>query len=103
MIEVELQIPEGVEAEAVSGVVEQVCASHNLTRVLKGTLVSYPGSVHWHFKRDREKGTLEITWWAREHRLWFKVTNGRASPWIDEHLPQLKEQIEKSLRSYRLK
>jgi hypothetical protein len=69
MIEVELPIPDSVETEAVIRIVEQVCASHDLTCTLKGTLVSYRGSVHWHFKRGRQTGTLEVTWWESKHRL----------------------------------
>ena len=95
MIEVELQIPDSVEPEAVLRIVEQVCASHELTCRLKGTLVSYPGSIHWHFKQGKQRGTLEITWWESENRLWFKVASGRTSEWILKSIPQLKEQIEK--------
>jgi hypothetical protein len=97
MIEVELQIPDSVEPEAVLRIVEQICASNELTCSLKGTLVSYPGSIHWHFKQGKQRGTLEITWWESEHRLWFKVASGRTSEWILKSIPQLKEQIEKLL------
>ena len=79
MLEVELQIPDSAESEAVLRIVEQVCASNELTCSLKGTLVSYPGSIHWHFKQGKQKGTLEITWWESEQRLWFKVASGRTS------------------------
>ena len=79
MLEVELQIPDSTESEAVLRIVEQVCASNELTCSLKGTLVSYPGSIHWHFKQGKQKGTLEITWWESEQRLWFKVASGRTS------------------------
>ena len=97
MIEVELQISDRVEPEIVLRVVEQVCASNELTCSLKGTLASYPGSVHWHFKQDKQRGILEITWWECEHRLWFKVTSGRTSEWIMQRIPRLKEQIENLL------
>ena len=97
MVEVELQIPDSVPSEAVIGIVEQVCASHGLTTTRKGTLMSYPQSVHWHYKSGKQKGTLEITWWERQHRLWFKVAEGRVDEWMDQKLPPLKEQIEKSL------
>ena len=97
MIEVELQIPDQVKSEAVVRVVEQVCASHDLNCSLKGTLVSYPGSLHWHVKQGKHRGTLEITWWESGPRLWFKVADGRTAAWIDESLPRLKEEIEKSL------
>jgi hypothetical protein len=97
MIEVELQIPGGIETESVIRIIEQVCASNELTCRLNGTLVSYPGSIHWHFKRGKQKGTVEITWWEGGHRLWFKVADRRAGAWIFKSIPQLKEQIEKLL------
>jgi len=61
------------------------------------TFTDYPGCVHWHFKPDKQKGMLEITWWESENRLWFKVAKGRMGEWIDKVLPRLKEQIESSL------
>ena len=97
MFEVELQSSDRIEPEIVFRVVEQVCASNELTCSLKGTLTSYPGSVHWHFKQDKQSGILEITWWEREHRLWFKVASGRTSEWIIKIIPRLKEQIENLL------
>jgi hypothetical protein len=97
MLEVELQIPKGIESRTVTGSVEEVCASNELTCALKGTLASYPGSIHWHFKQGKQRGTLEITWWESEHRLWFKVASGRTREWILKSIPQLKEQIEKLL------
>jgi hypothetical protein len=97
MIEVELQVPADANSDSVVRVVKQVCDTHGLTQVLKGTLTSYPGCIHWHFKKDKEKGTLEITWWEVENRLWFKVAKGRTGDWIDEALPKLKKEIEVSL------
>src|SRR4030095_7454854 len=97
MIEVELQISDSVDAQAVTRIVEQVCASQGLTATLKGTLVGYPGSIHWHFKLGKQKGVLEITSWESQHRLWFKVASGRTSEWIIQNIPQLKDRIEKLL------
>ena len=97
MIEVELLVPADARSEVVIKVVEQVCTANGLTCALKGTLASYPGCVHWHYKKDRQKGTLEITWWEVENRLWFKVAKGRTGEWIDEALEKLKKEIEVSL------
>ena len=97
MIEVDLQIPDSLETEAVIRIVEQVCASNYLTCSRKGTLVSYPGSIHWHFKRNGDKGTLEITWWEVKNRLWFKVAKGRTGDWMAEKIATLKKKIEDSL------
>jgi hypothetical protein len=94
MIEFELQIPDSVDPEAVRRIVEQVCASNELTCSLRGALVSYPGSIHWHFKRDQQRGTLEITWRESGHRFWCKVAHGRMGEWIFKGVPRLKEPIE---------
>ena len=99
MIEVELQIPGRVNTNTLVQVVEQVCLAHGLTQTLRGTLARYPGCVHWHFKKGRQKGILEITWWESENRLWFKVAGNRTGDWIEESTPFLKEEIEKSLDS----
>src|ERR1700752_5223048 len=97
MIEVELQVPADAKSDSVVQVVEGGCNEKSLTCELKGTLARYPGCIHWHFKKDREKGTLEITWWEIENRLWFKVAKGRTADWINESMAELKKQIEISL------
>ena len=97
MFEIEFQIPDGVNKDALIRYVEEICTANNLTCTLKGTVKKYPGSIHWHFKKDKQNGILEITWWETEHRLWFKVADNRVSKWIDESIPKLKEEIEKCL------
>jgi hypothetical protein len=97
MIEVELQVPDSTDTEAVRRAIEEICASHALTCTSKGTLLRYPASVHWHFKQVKQTGTLEITWWENQRRLWFKVARNGENKWIDESIPLLKEQIENAL------
>src|SRR4030095_7866814 len=75
MIELNIEIPKDVNAVVLIDTVERVCLAHHLNCTLKGTLVRYQGSVHWHFKKDKLKGTLEITWWESKNRLWFKVAD----------------------------
>ena len=55
MIEMELQIPADATNDSVVKVVEQVCSANGLTQALKGTLASYPGCVHWHFKKVKKR------------------------------------------------
>jgi hypothetical protein len=95
---VNIEIPENMNTAVLVEAVERVCLAHNLNCTLKGTLVSYPGSLHWHFKKGNQKGTLEITWWESKNRLWFKVADGRTGKWIEESMPQLKEEIQIVLR-----
>jgi hypothetical protein len=97
MIEVEIQIPAAIQSDTIISKVEQVCARNDLTLTLEGTLAKYSGCVHWHFKKHKHPGTLEITWWEKEGRLWFKVGDHRKGTWIEEVLPTLKRQIEQAL------
>ena len=97
MFELEVSLPQQTDLTRVPATVEAVCAAEGLRRALKATLAKYPGSVHWHYRRDRERGTLEITLWPEQSRLWFKVSRGRAGVWIEELLPRLSEALAAAL------
>jgi hypothetical protein len=97
MIEIEIRIPPKIKPAILIKAVEQSCNDHDLTCTLKGTLTKYPDCIHWHFRKDKQRGTLEITWWEKEHRLWFKVADHRTGAWIDELLPILKKKMEYAL------
>jgi hypothetical protein len=97
MIELEIQLPQAPRSLSMADIVEQVCITAGLQLSLKGTLAQYPGSVHWHFKQGGQRGTLELTWWEKENRLWFKVAAGRSAAWIDaELLADLSKQIQQA-------
>jgi hypothetical protein len=40
--------------------------------------------MHWHYKRGRQRGTLEITLWPLGRRAWFAVHANRGAAWIDD-------------------
>ena len=94
MIEIEVHLPAGGAGMAVPVAVEQAAAREGLIAALRGTLGTYPGCVHWHFKRAGEKGTLEVTWWPKTQRLWFKVADGREGPWLRGAMERLRTQLE---------
>lgn len=94
MLEVDVNIPSHLKAESIPKIVEQACARFGLDRCSRGTLAKYPGCVHWHYKKGRQRGTLEITWWSRAARLWIKVAAGRSADWITESIPHLKRALE---------
>jgi hypothetical protein len=73
--------------ESIIGAIEAACRRAGLTMATKGTLHTYPGSVHWHFKKGANLGTLEATYVPRDGRAWFSVQGGREAPWIDQVLP----------------
>jgi hypothetical protein len=97
MIEVEVPLPSGRPSLPVVDLIERVCTTAGMHLSLKGTLAGYPGSVHWHFKKGKQRGTLELTWWEQENRLWFKVAAGRRGDWIDaELLADLSKRIQQA-------
>jgi hypothetical protein len=86
----------GVDGAEVPELVERLCAAQGLTRTLLGTLKSYPGSMHWHFARPRQRGTLEVTWIAASGRLWLSMQSGRSANWIGPAMAQLKVELERA-------
>ena len=97
MIELAVPVPAGAELAHIEQTIENTCAGAGLRRALKNTLASYPGSVHWHYGRAPARGTLELTWWPAQRRLWFKVSAGRAQPWLTRLLPHLQQSLATAL------
>lgn len=94
MIEIDVRVPASLAAADVPARVEEACAAEALIMAMRGTLATYPGCDHWHYKKPGEKGTLEITHWGKTNRLWFKVTNDREGPWIGPAMQRLKRALE---------
>jgi hypothetical protein len=66
---------------------------------MKGSLAKYPDSIHWRYRKQDQKGTLELTLYIRKRRIWAKIQDGRKAPWINATLPSLRKAIEEQLRS----
>ena len=97
MTEIEVRVSEKAKMAAAEGIIEGACANAQLTCVMKGQTRTHPGAVHWHFKKGKEPGTLEISWWPRERRCWFTMQDGRKGDWSDAMAAKLKPQIEKAM------
>jgi hypothetical protein len=80
--------------ERLDQIIETVSRAHGLSVTMKATLAKYPGSIHWHFKKGRDRGTLEVTLWPREHRLWFSMQDGRRAEWVTETAQRIKAELE---------
>jgi hypothetical protein len=80
--------------ESLDQIIESLCRAHGLSITMKATLSKYPGSIHWHLKRGRERGTLEVTLCPREYRLWFSMQDGRRAEWVMESARRIKEELE---------
>ncbi len=97
MIEIEVIVPVQADLAQAEQLIEQCCAAEGLLISLKGSLASYPGCIHWHYKQGTQRGTLEITLWPKAGRIWFSVHSGRTAAWIEEAVARLKETLEKNL------
>lgn len=69
-------------------------ARHGLSISMKGTLKKFPGSIHWHLKKGRERGTLEITLLHAERRLWFSMHENRSAEWVMKMAHEFKRKLE---------
>ena len=98
MREVEFQIPPFAPLTDIVATIESACTAEGLQFGMKGTLASYQGSTHWHFKRPRERGTLEITYFPRDGRIWAQIQDGRRAEWIDPCLAKIKSAVERKLK-----
>jgi hypothetical protein len=96
--EILIHVPECIAPDKIGLIVDKAIIEFDLNVTLRGALKSYPRSTHWHIKRDRARGTFEITWWPQRRKLWIKIQAGRTAPWIDEIAPQFKLKIESHLR-----
>ncbi len=97
MIEIEVEVPKQSELRSIAEIVERACLAEGLTLTLKGTLKKYPHSLHWHFKQGKSRGTLEVTWWEEQQRLWFKLAAGRMGQWTVPAADRLKARIQQTL------
>lgn len=98
MQEVEFTIPPNCDLTNAERLIEGACSALGLNRAMKGSLASYAGCIHWHYRNQKEKGTLELTLFARGRRIWAQVQSGRKAPWIEIALPNVQRDIELELQ-----
>jgi hypothetical protein len=97
MQEFEFQLPSSARLSGLDFLVESICTEEGLKVGMKSTLASFPGSIHWHFKKRGERGTLEITFYPPTRRLWASIQAGRRADWIEPCLDKIKTEIENRL------
>lgn len=98
MKEIEFRTPRNCDLTKAEQLIESVCKELGLRQVMKGSLAKYPGCSHWHYKKNEQSGTLELTLFIPGRRIWAKVQAGRQAPWIDLELPRVRSGIESALR-----
>jgi len=78
--------------------IETAAGTAGLTATVRGSLNAYPGSIHWHFQREAERGTLEVTLWPARERLWFSIHGNRDGAWMPDAIEVMRRQIQTSCR-----
>ncbi len=99
MVEAEVRISEGVDLYGTEELVERCCTAEGLHLVRKGTLARYRGSVHWHFQRGTEPGTLEVTLQPSVGRLWLSVRPSRSGSWTADTVSRLQVRLTQALQA----
>ena len=90
MREIEVPLSPGASLPTVRRV-ESAAREVGLVVTLKTTLAKHPGCVHWHLKRDGERGVLEMTVWPEARRAWLSVQDGRRAEWIEDAAARLRD------------
>jgi hypothetical protein len=89
----EIDLPAGVTLAAAAQAIEDAVTALELRVTSRGTLAQYPGSIHWHIKRGKDAGTLEVTLRNRERRLDFAVRQNRQGVWTSASLEAMTERL----------
>jgi len=98
LLEVKVRIPRGADLSGADRLVESCCAEEGLVMTVKTSLRMRDDNVHWHFKKNAERGTLEITLLRAERGISFYVHDNRKGPWTAAAILKLKPAIEKGLK-----
>jgi hypothetical protein len=89
----EIDLPRSLPLADAARAIEEACEAEGLRVGSRGTLAAHPGSINWHFKKDREAGTLEITLLNLERRILLSVGPRRVAPWSEETLERVSETL----------
>ena len=98
MEEIEFSLPARCDFAKAEALIERVCGACGLHAAMKSSLATYPGSIHWHYKKSKEKGTLELTLLRGERRIWAAVHTNRKAAWIEDALPKVRALVEQGLK-----
>jgi hypothetical protein len=92
-----VQVERSFDAREVEIAIEKCSRALGLVETLRGTLAKYPGCVHWHFRKPLVNGTLEVTSWPSNNKLWISVQQGRRAEWLEEAVPSMERGLQNAL------
>lgn len=73
--------------------IEDAATRCGLTISMRTTLKQFPGCRHWHLTKPPARGTLEVTLWPQRRRLWLRVHERRAAPWIEDAIVAFRQSL----------
>jgi hypothetical protein len=73
--------------------VEKTCGALGLECTMRGALKSLPDNVHWHFKKGKLPGVLEITLLLKEHKLILNCKKNRQGEWVGDVVEGLRRRL----------
>ena len=91
-----VDLPEGVTREQMMKLVERASqvAGLYISHIGSYSRKKFPGSVHWHFKRNRkENGLIDATFWDVKSLMWLMIRY-REPDWVHETAPLLHKAME---------
>lgn len=91
-----INIPAGVSKQTLMPLVEEAAKSAGLyiSHIGKYLAHKHPGSVHWHFKRDKkESGILDATFYDVESLFWLMISHSNPK-WVHDKVPDLMSALE---------
>ncbi len=94
-----IEIPQGISKDSMHSVVERAVESVGLyiSHIGKYMAHKHPGSVHWHFKREKgERGIVDATFYDEESLFWLMIAH-RSPDWVQVMAPKLKLALEKEI------
>jgi hypothetical protein len=73
--------------------IEKACRAAGLELTMKTSQKTLPDNEHWHFKKGKLKGVLEITLLLNDNRLILSCKKNRGGEWVDNSILQLSETL----------
>jgi hypothetical protein len=99
MQNIEIKLPATMNLSKAEKAIDAALTANGLEIALRGTLKKIPGCIHWHARNPGQSGTLELTLWPRQRRVWITIQSGRDADWIAVRLPAVKKTLHQHLKT----
>jgi len=93
--DVYVDLPTGLSRSQIMDAVERAAAATGvyISHIGGYSRKKYPGSVHWHFKRDpKEPGLIDATYWDVRELLWLMIRH-KEPAWVHRLAPKLRRAL----------